>query len=69
MSEQKGQFPRGGITPAKYVKTRGLESLQQLSEETTVAVSTLRDWFVHKPRFFDIVISGVLFDLTRMRYA
>lgn len=53
-------FPRGGVTPAQYVRSRGLNSLQQLSEESTKPISTLRDWYREQPILFDIIITGVL---------
>lgn len=56
----KKVFPRGGVMPGQYLRSKGLQSMQHLSDETTIPLSTLRDWYRYKPTFFDIVISGVL---------
>lgn len=44
------------MTPAQQAKEAGLKSLAQASEISTIPVSTLKDWFVKKPKQFDFVI-------------
>ena len=45
-------------SPSKYVKSKGLPSLQYVSEMSSISVETLKGW--HKNRFarFDVVVAG-----------
>lgn len=46
------------MTPAKYVKSKGLSSLKEISELTKQSPETLRNWHKSKPELFEIVILG-----------
>ena len=47
-------------TPAKYVKSRGLKSVNQIIKETGVSGQTLTNWFKNKIDLFDVVVEGCL---------
>ena len=51
------------MTPSQQAKAAGLKSLQQVSEITGVAVSTLRDRHREKTKFFAFVLRGCLAEL------
>lgn len=43
-----------------YVKSRGLKSLQFLSDKTGVPVTTLRDWYRDRELAFKYLVKGVV---------
>ncbi len=47
------------MTPAEYVKSRGVKSLRRVSEKTGVSEQTLGNWFKNKRQLFEIVVNGV----------
>lgn len=54
------------ITASDYVKNKGIKNLKFVSELTGQSTQTLNNWFNSKPKLFDIVVSGVLFELSSL---
>ena len=46
------------MTPSQQAKTAGLKSLADVSRQTGIAVSTLKDWHREKPKMFAIALNG-----------
>lgn len=57
-----GKMAKAGLlnTPSRYVKSRGLKSISQISNETGVSAQTLDNWFKNKRDLFDVVVDGML---------
>ena len=47
------------MTAAEYTKSRGVKSLQLVSDKTGVSMQTLGNWWKNKPRLFKVVVEGV----------
>ena len=47
------------MTPAEYVKSRGVKSLRLVSDKTGVSEQTLFNWWKSKKRLFKVVVEGV----------
>lgn len=47
------------MTPAEYVKSRGVHSLRQVSEVTGVSTQTLGNWYANRRQLFDVIVDGV----------
>ena len=52
------------ITPAEYVKSRGVKSLKLVTEKTGQSSQTLGNWHKNKRELFDTVIDGVNSEIT-----
>ena len=48
------------MSPSKKCKEAGLSSLAELSEISTVNVTTLHNWFKHKPKVFEVILEGAV---------
>lgn len=46
------------MTAAKQAKAAGLKNLSQVSEMTGQSLQTLRNWSIHKPELFAVVLKG-----------
>jgi len=44
------------MTPSQQAKQVGLKSLAQVSEMSTIPVSTLRDWHTNYPERFEFIL-------------
>ncbi len=49
------------MTPAKYVKSRGVHSLADMAEALEVRRGTLELWFREHPVMFDSLVRGYLY--------
>jgi len=52
------------MKPSETCKAAGLKSLAELSELSGESVQTLNNWYKKKPRLFEIILKGVLFEKT-----
>lgn len=55
------------MKPSEVCKSAGLKSLAELSEFSGESVQTLNNWYKSKPRLFELVLKGALFEQTMLR--
>jgi len=48
-------------------RSKGLDSLEQVSKLTGVSVTTLNNWYLNKPKLFRVVLLGSITLLKKQR--
>lgn len=50
------------MSASKYVKSKGIKSLQHMSNYLGVTVCVLNSWYKRKPVVFEVLVRGVAFE-------
>lgn len=46
-------------TPAKYIKSEGLRSLQYVADQSDTPRDTLARWYLSRPNRFKAIVAGI----------
>ena len=53
------------MTRGEYLKSKGIESTEDLSSLSGVSTTTLRDWFDNNRKAFDSIVEGALANIKK----